>query len=429
MQKVGEKEGQSEDVQQDLGRIGSADLVLGVPTYNNRDTIARTAEAGLAALDGGFSGQRGVIINADGSSRDGTIEHLREIIGERIPLLQVSYPVYPVNRLSAPLAGVPGRTEAALKIFQLARQLGAKACALLDAEVESITPEWIERLTRPILDGSVDLIVPSYRRQRFDGLINSGILSPFARALFGKRLRQPVGADLGFSAPLMDLYIEQTVSNAPVPPLLDPWSAVPAVIHGFRVGQSFLGPRQVRAREVPPELSRTLSQVLAHIFEQMDLTAPYWQKVRGSEPVPWFGPPLEVETDRPEINRKPMIDMFRHGCHDLIDIWRLFLPPATLLDLRRMERQADGELRLADDFWARVVYDFALGYHLRSIGRDHLLQAITPLYLGWAASFTGEMQDAGAMEIEERLDRLAMQFDTQKRYLISRWRWPDKFNP
>ncbi|MCL5743689.1 MAG: glycosyl transferase family 2 [Acidobacteria bacterium] len=429
MQKVIEREAHPEDAQEALGRIGAADVVLGVPTYNNRETVGRMAEASLRALSDGFAGGRVVIINPDGSSRDGTAEHLREIIGDRIPLLQVQYPVYPVDRLSAPLAGVPGRTEAALTIFRLARQLGAKACALLDAEVESITPEWIDRLTRPVLEGGVDLVVPAYRRQRFEGLINSGVLSPFARALFGKRLRQPAGADLGFSAALMDLYLDQTTSNTQRPPLMDPWSTVPAVIHGFRIGQSSLGPRLVGPREVPPDLSSTLREVLSNMFGKMELTAPYWQKARGVEAVPWFGPPLEIGAERSELHRKPMIDAFRQGCHDLLEIWRLFLPPATLLDLRRMERQPDGELRFADDLWARVVYDFALGYHLRSLGRDHLLQAITPLYLGWAASFTGEMQNADGMEVEARFERLSMQFDAQKRYLISRWRWPDKFSP
>ena len=251
MQKVGEKEGQSEDVQQDLGRIGSADLVLGIPTYNNRDTIARTAEAGLAALDGGFSGQRGVIINADGSSRDGTTEHLREIVGDRIPLLQVRYPVYPVNRFSAPLAGVPGRNEAALNIFRLARQLGAKACALLDAEVESITPEWIERLTRPILDGSVDLVVPSYRRQQVRRLDQQRHPLP-VRA---RPVRQAPAAAGRRGPRIFRAASWICTSSRPFPMRrrrrsLDPWSAVPAVIHGFRVGQSFLGTtrRSARAR-------------------------------------------------------------------------------------------------------------------------------------------------------------------------------------
>jgi hypothetical protein len=161
----------------------------------------------------------------------------------------------------------------------------------------------------------------------------------------------------------------------------------------------------------------------------MEHTAAFWQKVRGSQAVPWFGPPAAIEPEHSEINRKPMIDSFRQGCVDLLEIWRLVLPPASLLEVRRMERQAEEELRFGDELWARVVYDFALGYHLRVMGRDHLLKAITPLYLGWAASFTKEMEHAGGTEVEERLERLCLEFEKQKRYLIARWRWPDRFNP
>jgi glucosylglycerate synthase len=429
MQNVGEKDTHTEDAQQELGRIGTADIVLGIPTYNNRETVAQAVEAGVGALRERPSGPRLAVVNADGGSRDGTAERLREIAGDRIPLLQVAYPVYPVDRLSAPLAGVAGRKEAALSIFHVARQLGAKVCVLLDAEVESVAPEWIDRLSLPVLEGAADLVVPSYLRQKFDGLINSGIVSPFVRALFGKRLRQPAGADLAFSAELMDFYTAQAASNAHMPPTLDPWSTIPAVAHGFRVGQSFLGPRLVHPREAAPDLSGTLQQALADIFGQMEDTAAFWQKVRGSEAVAWFGPPLEIETEHSEFSRKPMIASFQQGCHDLIEIWKLVLPPATLLELRRMEGQPEAEFRFADELWARVVYDFALGYHLRVMGRDHLLQAIAPLYLGWAASFTGEMQAAGGMEVEGRLERLSTQFEAQKRYLISRWRWPDRFNP
>jgi hypothetical protein len=423
MQKVTEKGSILDDIQEDVSRIGAADVVVGIPTHNDRETIALVADAVLAAAGTTLSGSRVAVVHADGASQDGTAERLREVTGERVPLLQVRYPVYPADLLAAPLAGVPGRREAALTIFQLARQLGAKACVLLDAGVETVSAEWVDRLALPILDGAVDLAAPTYVRGAFDGLINSGIATPFARALFGKRLRQPSGADMAYSTALMDFHL----SGAARP--LDPWSTIPAITNDFRVGQASLGARVVRQRDVRPDLSGTLRQALGALFEEMELTASYWQKVRGSEAVAWFGPAIEIEPPPSDFNRKPMVDAFRQGCKDLMEIWKLLLPPASLLELRRLERQPDAGFRMADDFWAQLIYDFAVAYHMRAIGRDHLLEAMTPLYLGWAASFTGEMQSASAAEVEQRLERLAVQFETQKRRLISRWRWPDRFNP
>jgi len=58
------------------------------------------------------------------------------------------------------------------------------------------------------------------------------------------------------------------------------------------------------------------------------------------------------------------------------------LATATLLALKYLAR--DDAATLADDLWARIVYDFALGYRLHVMNRGHLLRALTPLYLaGW----------------------------------------------
>jgi hypothetical protein len=419
----------SEETREQLGRIGTARVVVGIPTFNNRETIGRIAEASLAALSNHLSSESAVIVNADGASKDGTPEHLREVIGEKVPLIQVRYPMYPVRRLSAPLAGVPGRQEAAGTIFALAKQLGAGVCAVFDADLESVTPEWIERMVAPVLEDGIDLVVPCYLRHKFDGMINNGIVSPFLRALYGKRLRQPVGADLSFSTRLVDFYAAQENSTGDAPSFADPWDTVPVIANGFRIGQSFLGPRAVHPREVSPDLSDTLRQVLTTVFDPLERTASFWQKVRSSDDVPWFGPALVVDAEHVDINVKRMIDSFRLGCQDLAGIWNVILPPATLLDLRRMLRLPDGEFCFHDEVWARTVYDFALGYHQRVIGRDHLLKALTPLYWGWVASFVKELQDANAEQVEQRQERLSRQFETQKRYLISRWRWPDRFSP
>jgi hypothetical protein len=84
---------------------------------------------------------------------------------------------------------------------------------------------------------------------------------------------------------------------------------------------------------------------------------------------------------------------------------------------------------LPAELWARVLYDFAVGYRLRTIGHDHLLRALTPLYLGWAASFIASIKNARPREVEEQIEQLGSAFEAEKPYLISRWRWPDRFTP
>jgi glucosylglycerate synthase len=124
-----------------------------------------------------------------------------------------------------------------------------------------------------------------------------------------------------------------------------------------------------------------------------------------------------------------MIESFQLGAKNLQDVWGLILPPTTLLELRRLSRSAQDQFRLPDHLWVRIVYDFALGHRLQTINRDHLLRSITPLYLGWIASYALETQTAGLVEVDLRMERLSKAYEDNKSYLVSRWRWPDRFNP
>ena len=84
---------------------------------------------------------------------------------------------------------------------------------------------------------------------------------------------------------------------------------------------------------------------------------------------------------------------------------------------------------MPDELWARIVYDFALAHRLRTINRDHLLKSMTPLYLAWVASYAQELSTVGEAAAEQRLERLSIAYESGKSYLVSRWRWPDRFNP
>jgi hypothetical protein len=172
-----------------------------------------------------------------------------------------------------------------------------------------------------------------------------------------------------------------------------------------------------------------LVQVIGALFREMDRNAAIWQKVRGSEKVPIFGEVTPVNAEPVTVDVQKMIDSYRLGFQNLQEIWALFLPPATLLELKKIARASAGAFTFPDEVWVKTVYDFALGYKLRVINRDHLLRALTPLYLGWVASFVLQMQDAGPEEVERRIEKLCLTYETSKPYLISRWRWPDKFNP
>jgi hypothetical protein len=138
----------------------------------------------------------------------------------------------------------------------------------------------------------------------------------------------------------------------------------------------------------------------------------------------------EAEEATAEATREQvaaMIESFHLAQANLQEVWSLVLPPQSRLALKKLSAAAPGAFHVEPALWARTVYDFALAFHLRTLNRGHLLGALTPLYLAWAASHLVAGGDTARSA--RNLDETAAAFESEKAYIVSRWRWPDRFNP
>jgi hypothetical protein len=415
--------------QQQLEEYGHADIVLGVFSHNSAETIGHIVRTGQEALSGYFPESRGVLVNVDGGSKEGSSSIALEAAIDKRSFFQVAYP-FP--RLSVEQYGMPGRAMAYQTLFGVAGKLQARACAVVDGNIGSFTGEWVEALFRPVFEQEFDLVSPCYLRHKYDAPILNGIVYPFTRALYGKRIRQPIGGDLAFSGKLIDDLMRQPQLESLTGGFsVDAWITMRACCGDFRLAEAYLGPRTLSQHDPAPEVSAILEDVLGAIFTEMNETASIWQRIRGSEPMLTFGSGCEPAED-PEsapLDVHPMIESFRLGFQNLQDIWRVVLSPGTLVELKRMAIRSAETFRFEDAFWARVIYDFALAHRMRIIDRNHLLRALTPIYLGWLASYVMSVRDRDVKGTRERIEALCLAYETQKGYFISRWRWPDRFNP
>ena len=271
--------------------------------------------------------------------------------------------------------------------------------------------------------------MPVYLAARYDGLLNSGILSPLSRALYGRRIRYPLAFDFAASGALCGALSRSNLAaenagNA----LLWPVTVASTQNAQVQVGQVHIDVHHKVATE-GLELSAVLGQLVGSLFHEMDVCASHWQRIRGSQATPVWGNAGEGSDDAQPIDPQSMLDTFLLGSRNLDEVWRLILPPNSLLELRRLTRRAPDQFRLPDGLWASIVYDFALAWRLRTLSRGHLLGALTPLYLGWAASWVREVSSLSNADAEQRLEQLARAWEEKKPYLLSRWRWPDRFNP
>jgi hypothetical protein len=308
-------------------------------------------------------------------------------------------------------------------VFEATLKSGAQACAVMASDLSTVTAKRAELLLNPAREQDFDLVAPCYARHPFEGLINRAIVYPLTRALYGKRIRNPLGPDFGISSKLLERI--SSGSRTRMQPVIS--LAAEAAIGSMKICQSHLGQRSY-SRPDWTNLSSVLSQVLAPVFLDVERYAPHWQHTRGSTPVAEFGEPMFVAGPENAVEVSPLLELFSLASRNLSEVWSMILPPSTLVELRRLARQASG-FRLPDEMWARIVYDFALSFRLRTINRDQMLRALTPIYLGWVASYALELENATPEAIEQRLERLCGAYETTKAYFIARWRWPDRFNP
>jgi glucosylglycerate synthase len=409
-------------VREFIDQVGSADILVGIPSYNNARTIGHVVRAVQAGLAKYFPEQKAVVVDSDGGSTDGTQDIVRDAVVEDFQSILLHHRVSPVFKMSVPYHGLPGKGSAFRTIFELARVLGVKACAVVDSDLRSITPEWVELLLKPVLAEGFDYVAPLYHRHKFDGTITNSIVYPLTRALYGKRIRQPIGGDFGFSGKLAEFYLSKDVWETDVARYgIDIWMTTEAVANGFNVSQSFLGAKIHDPKDPAADLSAMLYQVVGSTFGLMESYADIWKQVRGSEAVPTFGFQYEVGLEHVNVDAGRMFNSFREGVRSLKDLWSAVIGTGDLGELEQMSAMSGEEFRFPAALWTRILYDYALAYHKKKLPAEHLLKSLTPLYLGKTASFVLEVRDRSQREAEEEIEKLCGEFEAGKEHLVNNW--------
>ena len=405
-----------------LEEIQKVDILIGIPSYNNARTIGHVVRAVMAGLAKYFPNVKAVMVNSDGGSTDGTQDEVRRVQIEDFKTILTSHPVYPIQKIVTPYHGIPGKGSAFRIIFEAARILKAKACAVVDSDVRSITPEWMELLLGPIYKEGFDYVAPLYARHKFDGTITNSIVYPLTRALYGKRIRQPIGGDFGFSGKLAEFYLAKDVWETDVARFgIDVWMTTLAVAEGFKACQSYLGAKIHDAKDPGSDLGPMFTQVVSSVYRLMEEYQTLWKEVKESQPIPSFGFRYEVGLEPITVNLERMIANFGLGVRDLGDIWEQVLPPEIGMRLQSIGQLSEERFSFPHDLWVRIVYDFAIAYHGGSVHREHLLKSMIPLYLGRVASFVKENQKSSAGEVEGEIESLCQAFEKMKPYLVERW--------
>ena len=203
------------------------------------------------------------------------------------------------------------------------------------------------------------------------------------------------------------------------------WPLSEAAAAAFHVGEVPAGKR-VMPQPAEPDLNTILPLILSSLFADVEAKAPFWQRPR---PLPPARSPIASSRSQNDAasDTASMVQAFKLGYGNLLEIWSLVLPPNTLLGLKRLSQLEAAEFTLPHNLWARIVYDFLMAWRLRTLNRSHLLGAMIPLYLAWVASHIHNTLSGSTAE--QHVEAVAGAFESEKPYLVARWRWPDRFNP
>jgi hypothetical protein len=329
---------------------------------------------------------------------------------------------------SARLPGLAVQTATSfLSLFEVMRAHAAACGVLLGPEAHTLHPAAIRGLVTAVLDRKADLALPRYTIGPNEGLINRAILHPLTRSVFNVRAGFPLALDLAVSSRMAErLAGTSQRSTAASQPDALVWPVAEAAVAGFTIAEVDAGVREL-PHPAGNDLTTLLATIATSLFSDIEAKATYWQRTRPALPLVSIeavaaGSPVAEPVPRAEL--EGLIESFRIAYGNLHEIWSLVLPPQTLLGLKRISRLTVDDFAVPDALWVRVVYDFVLAHRLRTINRGHLMGALTPLYLAWVAShiLAGESGTYNA-------EALVRAFEADKPYLVSRWRWPDRFNP
>ena len=412
----------TDDFLRQLINVGEVDILVGLPTHNNAKTIGAIVHTIRNGILRGFPRERVVIINADGGSHDGTPELITGVSIDDVRPASSVYALRTLHAISTEYASTPNSGVALRTILAAAELLRAKACIVISPESERITPEWISNLLRPVYYDSFDLVAPTYRRHKFDGLLMTNLLYPMVRALYGVRIREAYMPEFGFSSRLGSEFLGRNRwGDGTGEDGIELRLTLSAVTNGFRICQSFLGkknPAERRAADLVP----TLRQTVSVLFSALESDFQVWSGVSGSQEVPTNGSDQEVVLDPLRVNRKRLREMFVRGVSELESVFQSILTPSTLAELKRIAGLVEEEFRYPAELWVKTVYEFAAAHRKSVINRDHIIQALAPLFRGRVFTFVVENRNSSANDVAHNIETLCLEFERLKPYLLEIWK-------
>lgn len=379
------------------------DIVVGIPSYNEADNIEFVAKQIDLGLRKYFPKLQSAIINVDNDSPDNTKDEFLKA-KTKTPKIYISTP-----------KGIRGKGNNFYNLFKAAKKLQAKTIIVVDADLKSITPEWISILGKPILNG-YDYVTPLYNRHEYDGSITNHLCYPLMYGLLNRAIRQPIAGDFSFSSNLMEYWINKTWYQTTKHYGVDIFMTLGAILGKFKTCQVNLGAKIHKPSA--PKLGQMFSQVVGTLFKELSANKDGWQQkkiiketVFGKEK---YQAPQNLSIDYKGIKATALYEFKINQ-----NILKQALSEENYEKIHTMYSQQ--KLDITGNLWSKIIYDLLYAFDTTDLN-SNLIEAMKSLYFGRVVSFIKQSLDLDYKESEALLQKQAESFLKNRSYLLKKYK-------
>lgn len=313
------------------------DIIVGIPTYNEADSISNT----VSKIDGGlvkyFPKHKALIVNMDSQSPDGT-SHIFSNTKTETEKMSIS-----VNKR--------GKGANIFALLELSKNLHAKYVATIDADITTITEKWPKLLLDPIVKDRADFVTPIYTRNRYEGNTTNHFCLPLLYAWFGQKINQPIGGDFAFNRHFIDYIIKQQRNEDFFLYGIDIFLSTHALGGCFRIKEEYLG-RKIHKPSFD-KIIPMFQQVAATMFFVLS-------KYKNKNSVFKLGATTKHKARIDSFIRKPELTKIetlkQYVAQELQKLPKKDIQKYLGLDISEITRIQHSELLISENEWIEILF-------------------------------------------------------------------------
>ncbi len=386
--------------------IGEADIILGIPFYNETDTIGNVIKIVTEGLKNFYPQEKSVIVCVGSPEGRKALEIVDRIDLEKEKIKKIAF------LLEHP--SISGRGWAIRSIMEVAKVLGAEV-AIFSADLFSeqegdenrgLSPEWVKLLLDPIKKEKFDLVLPKYHRHYFDAKITHFLVSPLIAAIYGKRITEPLAAEYGISRTLIPKYLsDHTIWTGEIGQYgVDNFLITKAIVVGAKMGEVDLGVKLYRPS--PGKSMLRFKGATEGIFERILADRSFWEN-RGNyvSSLETYGIRKDQVPPEVKINYEELIGKYRDDFNQFYYLYEKILPKEIYRHLVELADSSSDDFMLSGKWWAEISYYFLLSFAFsKELHKEDIIEALNPIFLAKLVSFAKEME-----KLKSKLNGIAPQ--------------------